>query len=44
MTEPFLPPFGRLAWIDVVLLDHHTTNDNVEEGAGGLTLIIEVSP
>jgi FtsP/CotA-like multicopper oxidase with cupredoxin domain len=32
-------------WLLHCHINHHTTNDNVEEeGAGGLTLIIEVSP
>jgi FtsP/CotA-like multicopper oxidase with cupredoxin domain len=32
-------------WLLHCHINHHTTNDNVEEqGAGGLTMIIEVSP
>ena len=32
-------------WLLHCHINHHTTNDNTEEdGAGGLTMILEVSP
>lgn len=32
-------------WLLHCHINHHTTNDNVEEqGGGGLTMIIDVSP
>lgn len=32
-------------WLIHCHINHHTTNDNVEvDGAGGLTMIIEVAP